>query len=134
MKKSSFLIRFIDIGLILLFGFVIISDITIRSQIELPGHGNSTDEESQNVLLFVEIQEANMFQVSEVEAEIMYEEVEGLQELEELLLFIQQEKQAEGNGVTAIIHPLEEATMQQLVDVLDICDRIELPKNINIPF
>ncbi|MEX0773934.1 MAG: biopolymer transporter ExbD [Balneolales bacterium] len=133
MKKNSFLIRFIDIGLIMLFGFVIISDITVRSQIELPGHNESSTGESQNILLFLEIKEANQFEITEVETQLMYDEINGLSELEELLLSIRQEKQAEDLDVTAVIHPQEEVTMQQLVDVLDICDRIGIPKNINIP-
>ncbi|MEX0780868.1 MAG: biopolymer transporter ExbD [Balneolales bacterium] len=133
MKKNSFLIRFIDIGLILLFGFVIISDITIRSQIELPGHEDSASGETENILLFLEIQEANQYKITEVETQLTYEEINGLSELEGLLLAIKEEKMADNFNISAVIHPQEDATMQQLVDVLDICDRIGISKNINIP-
>lgn len=133
MKKSSFLIRFIDIGLILLFGFVIISDITVRSQIVLPGSENSISEETQNHLLFLEIMEGNRYQITETKTQLVYQEAMGLQELEELLTAIQHEKENQDGLVTVVIHPTDEATMQQLVDVLDICDRIGLPNNINIP-
>ncbi|MEX0686880.1 MAG: biopolymer transporter ExbD [Balneolales bacterium] len=133
MKKSSFLIRFIDIGLILLFGFVIISDITVRSQIVLPGSENSISEETQNHLLFLEIMEGNRYQITETKTQLVYQEALGLQELEELLTAIQHEKENQDGLVTVVIHPTDEATMQQLVDVLDICDRVGLPNNINIP-
>ena len=134
MKKSSFLIRFIDIGLILLFGFVIISDLTIRSQIVLPGHDDHPEQtETDSMLLLVEIGEDHQFQVTEIETQLAYDEVDSLSELEELLLFIRNDKLEDGIEVAAVIHPDENATMQQLIDVLDICDRIGLPKNINVP-
>lgn len=133
MKKSSFLIRFIDIGLILLFGFVIISDITVRSQIVLPGHDPSISEDTQSLLLFLEIMESNQFKVTEIETQLMYDEINGLSELEELLTAIRLEKLAENVEVAAVVHPQDEATMQQLIDVLDICDRIGITRNINIP-
>ena len=132
MKKSSFLIRFIDIGLILLFGFVIISDITVRSQIELPGQENSSGEETTNHLYFLVIQEGNHYTLTETQTQLAYEEIQGLTELEDLLIAIRQEKLAEDGDLTLIIHPEEEATMQQLVDVLDICDRTGIQRNINI--
>ncbi|MEX2640092.1 MAG: biopolymer transporter ExbD [Balneolales bacterium] len=135
MKKNSFLIRFIDIGLILLFGFVIISDITVRSQFVLPGHEDTLSEtdETRNILLFVEINEPNEFKITEIGTDVMYDEIDGLTRLEELLLFIRQEKLAENAEITAVLHSREEATMQQLVDVIDICDRIGIPRSINIP-
>ena len=36
MKKRGLLMRFIDVGLIILFGFIVISDIKSEAQIQLP--------------------------------------------------------------------------------------------------
>ena len=85
------------------------------------------------MLLLVEIGEDHQFQVTEIETQLAYDEVDSLSELEELLLFIRNDKLEDGIEVAAVIHPDENATMQQLIDVLDICDRIGLPKNINVP-
>ena len=43
MASRGFLIRFIDIGLIVLFGFLMISDIEATSRVELAGGGDETE-------------------------------------------------------------------------------------------
>ena len=45
MTSRGFLIRFIDIGLILLFGFVMISDIESLSQVELSPESSAQEAE-----------------------------------------------------------------------------------------
>ncbi|MDX1494600.1 MAG: hypothetical protein R3253_11100, partial [Longimicrobiales bacterium] len=45
MATRGFLIRFIDIGLIVLFGFLMISDIEASSRVELAGSGDAAEEE-----------------------------------------------------------------------------------------
>jgi biopolymer transport protein ExbD len=44
MATRGFLIRFIDIGLIVLFGFLMISDIEAASRVELAGNGEDSGE------------------------------------------------------------------------------------------
>ena len=49
MTSRGFLIRFIDIGLIVLFGFVMISDIENSSQVELSAAADVQTEEEPEV-------------------------------------------------------------------------------------
>lgn len=62
MATRGFLIRFIDIGLIVLFGFLMISDIEASSRVELAGSEASTDTAP-------EPEEAQAFVVVEIAAD-----------------------------------------------------------------
>jgi biopolymer transport protein ExbD len=134
MKKNTFLIRFIDIGLILLFGFVIISDITIRSQIEMPGSDPTISQEViQHTLLIIEILPGNEFRVTEAETEISHGVLTGLDQLASVLMGLNRHFVEIGKAAVAVIEPDDNISMQSLVDVLDTCDRLGIPKNINVP-
>jgi biopolymer transport protein ExbD len=134
MKKNTFLIRFIDIGLILLFGFIIISDITIKTQIDLPGSEEAVETEVKEMtLIVIEVSKNGQFRVIDAESEQLYGRVSTNESLSELLFGLRNRLQAAGREVVAIIELDEAISMQQLVDVLDICDDIGIPKNINVP-
>jgi biopolymer transport protein ExbD len=134
MKKNTFLIRFIDIGLILLFGFIIISDITIRTQIELPGSNEAVDSEVKEMtLIVIEVRKDGQFRVVNAESEFLYGRATNNESLFDVLLKVKGTLQREGRNIVAIIEPEESISMQQLVDVLDICDEVGIPKNINVP-
>lgn len=89
MSNGSFLIRFIDIGLLLLFGFIIISDITVRTQLELPSTEEEviTNEEGEReiTLLIIQIENDNTFRVMDSETEELLIETETSDQLEPLL-------------------------------------------------
>ncbi len=135
MRNSSFLIRFIDIGLIILFGFVIISDITVRSHIDLP----SSDPDDQEVtedrelsLIVINIDPDNTFRVSDYHTSTFWGEYHNLQILESVLQDLKDHLVEEGESPAALLEPHEDITMQSLIDVMDICDRLGIPKNINV--
>jgi len=132
MKNNSFLIRFIDIGLILLFGFIIISDITVRSQIELPGSdpGEPT-EERQPLVVTIEVRSSSLFRVSEVESELLVGVYESIESLEDGLDLYKSQAIAQGFSPLALLEISTDAQMQTFVDVLDLCDRLGIPKNVN---
>lgn len=133
MRRSSFLIRFIDVGLIILFGFIMISDINIRSQIRLPSGDDYSETEVKRTLIIVSIKDNGTFGVTEAETEIGYGTLRSIRDLEETLLSLQQEKRAQGVEIIAVISPDEGSIMQSLIDVLDVCDKLGIAKNINIP-
>jgi len=132
MKNNSFLIRFIDIGLILLFGFIIISDITVRSQIELPGSdpGEPT-EERQPLVVTIEVRSSSLFRVSEVESELLVGVYESIESLEDGLDLYKSQAIDQGFSPLALLEISTDAQMQTFVDVLDLCDRLGIPKNVN---
>jgi len=134
MKKNTFLVRFIDIGLILLFGFVVISDITIRSQIEMPGSDPSISQEIiQHTLLIIEILPGDEYRVTEAETEISHGVISGLDQLSNMLVQLNRHFKELNKAAVAVIEPDDNIAMQSLVDVLDTCDRLGIPKNINVP-
>jgi len=133
MRRSSFLIRFIDVGLIILFGFIMISDINIRSQIPLPSGDEYSEVEVIRTLIIISVKEDGTFSITEAETEIGHGVQSSVDELEKALSTLQSEKKADGIEIVAIISPDEGAVMQSLVDVLDVCDKLGIAKNINIP-
>lgn len=133
MKRSSFLIRFIDVGLIMLFGFIMISDINLRSQIPLPSSGDGSESEIIQTLIIISIYRDGSYEITEAETEIRYGLLQSIMDLEKTLREVQKEKRSGGVEVVALISPDEKATMQNLVDVLDVCDKLRIAKNINIP-
>lgn len=133
MKKTTFLIRFIDIGLIILFGFIVISDITIRSQIELPGSDPGEQLEERELMLFViNIDPENQYRLTDVNESVIHGTFSGTENLESALRALNRDIREEGKSPVALIQLDESVTMQRLVDILDLCDRIGIPKNINI--
>ncbi|WP_340106291.1 ExbD/TolR family protein [Rhodohalobacter sp. 8-1] len=132
MKNNSFLIRFIDIGLILLFGFIIISDITVRSQIELPGSDpGEPSEDRQPLVMTIEVESATKFRVSEVESERLIGVFDSVEELENGLLQYRNQIRSQGLTPLALLELSAEAKMQTFIDVLDLCDKLGIPKNVN---
>jgi biopolymer transport protein ExbD len=135
MRNSSFLIRFIDIGLIILFGFVIISDITVRSHIDLPSsdpEDQEITEESELSLIVINIDPDHVFRLSDYHTSTFWGEYQDLQTLESVMEDLMDHLRDEGETPVALIEPHEDITMQSLIDVMDICDRLGLPKNINV--
>lgn len=69
MATRGFLIRFIDIGLIVLFGFLMISDIEASSRVELAGSEEAAEEapepEEDRAFVVVEITPGGTFVVGE---------------------------------------------------------------------
>lgn len=132
MKNNSFLIRFIDIGLILLFGFIIISDITVRSQIELPGSDpGEPSGDRQPLVMTVEVESATKFRVSEVEEELLIGVFDSIEELENGLRQYRNQIRSRGLTPMALLKLSDEVQMQTFINVLDLCDKLGIPKNVD---
>jgi biopolymer transport protein ExbD len=133
MRNSTFLIRFIDVGLIILFGFIVISEITIRSQIELPGSDPVDSQEERDLTLFViNIDPDNRYRLTDFEEETLYGSFNGIENLENHLRNLNREIRNNGQSPVALIQLDDVVTMQRLIDVLDLCDMIGIPKNVNV--
>lgn len=133
MRKNTFLIRFIDIGLIILFGFIVISDITVRSQIELPGsdQGEANDE-SMYFMIQLTIQTDNLFVLSDYFDDDEIGSYYSISELEEALVQIKDELSMVNRYPVIIIEIEPSITMQTMVYVFDVCDRLNIPKNVSL--
>ena len=133
MRSSGFLIRFIDIGLIVLFGFLWISDIDTYSRIDMPGSQPSQpqSETSEISYLRVQIEPGGIFTVISQETSGALCRDVGLQALESCLVDARDNLQSEGRRTVVLVEPSESSIVQHTVDVLDVCDRHGISKNIN---
>ena len=137
MQRRGYLIRFIDIGLIILFGFLMISDLTIISQIQLPGKDLSApppQEEVDQSWFHIRVSEEGAFSLFEDGAENpSFVNIEETSELESVLIQIEEDEGAD-TRLNLVIEPSPRVPMQKLVDVLDLCERLGLPHRINSQF
>lgn len=132
MQKGGIIIRLIDVAMIILFGFIAISDIKVRAQIKLPS--DEPQQEQQNepkepVLIFVKVDEAQGF-VVERDEEVIFSTSDKI-ELEANLANLVNFNGTIGQETVVLISPDEDSPIQLTVDVLDICERNQIPKNIN---
>lgn len=135
MRRRGYLLRFIDLGLIILFGFLMISDITVISQITLPGKSDEVSEpatENNQVFLGVEIQGDGMYRVLDLtDRSPLHVNITSPDELQFILRTLNDQHNTSGQVMHLLIEPAPASHMQKLVDVLDVCERLNIPKNIN---
>jgi len=71
--RGILLVRLIDVVLIILFGFIAISDIKVKRQINLPGSTDNEEqqtEEDQTILFWIDIDSSGFFQL-EIEENVI---------------------------------------------------------------
>ena len=135
MRRRGYLLRFIDLGLIILFGFLMISDITVISQVTLPGKSEENAEppaDDAQLFLGIAIQPDGTFQIQDLADKTpLHVGINSSEELEFVLNTLKEKQIAEGKILNLLIEPTPESHMQKLVDVLDVCERLSINKNIN---
>jgi biopolymer transport protein ExbD len=131
MTKGGLIIRLIDVAMIILFGFIAISDLKVRAQIKLPSPEEEPQPENQRdpILLFVRIG-ANG-DVTILENETILSAPNDVQEIENLLTSRFEQLVEQGYEMIVLIEPDGDSPIQQTVDVLDICERHQIPKSLN---
>lgn len=132
MRPSGFIIRFIDIGLLLLFAFLFLSDLTVDTQIKLPGSNSDApvqDREQTTVTLTVVTDEA--FRLSSSDETFSDTMVNSLTELRRALGEIRSYYSDRQSDVVVIISPSGDSMIQTTVYVLDICDDLGLQKSLD---
>jgi biopolymer transport protein ExbD len=131
LNKGGLLIRLIDVAMIILFGFIAISDIKVRAQIKLPSEKTEQEEQQdyqEPALLFVRIGLDNQVELTD---EAAFSETVLINRLESRLLEKRREFSARDIDMVVLIEPHEDSIMQHTIDVLDICQRHDIAKNIN---
>ena len=136
MASRGFLIRFIDVGLIVLFGFVMISDIEIASQVELSvaaATADVADEVTERAFVMVNIAADGRFSIVDSESgDLLAANVDRPDALAELLRFLKQAHAAQNRDLIVFIRPHEDSVVQRTVDVMDVCDRLALGKSLQM--
>lgn len=133
MNDAGFLIRFIDIGLIILFGFIWVSDITTFTHIDVSGDEkeSQTQKDERLAILEVQVNRGGLFVVTNQESGAT--ECEGVRRdgLQSCLSRADRELSQRNKRAVVLIKPSEASAVQHTVDVLDVCQRLGIPKNIN---
>lgn len=145
MATRGFLIRFIDIGLIVLFGFLMISDIEASSRVELAESAGDEEEmvtalEERRAILVVEIGPDGAFTLTDQEAgeEAIPIRIAGVARAEALdalsrwLMATSAAHGTRGLESVVVIRPHPASWVQSTVDVMDACDRLSLTKSLGM--
>ena len=131
MNKGGLLIRLIDVAMIILFGFIAISDIKVRAQIKLPSdkvEQEQQDNEQEPALLFVRIDLDSQVNLTDNNS---IDEILMVDQLENRLLELRSGFKSAGQDMVVLVEPHEDSIIQHTIDVLDICERHNIAKNIN---
>lgn len=138
MASRGFLIRFIDIGLIVLFGFLMISDIEASSRVELASAGENEEEvlpeePDERQLIFVTVMPDGAFALSEPDTLAPAPgTVRGRDDLVGALTARRQRHEALGAETVVVIQPDPDSPVQFTVDVMDVADRLSLTKSLRM--
>jgi len=134
----GFLIRFIDIGLIVLFGFLMISDIDALSRVELASEAVALEVDGPpdpegRAFIVVEIGADGAYRVTDsheptmdptlaTSSSTLTAELETLSAAHVDL----------GLETVVLIQPHAASLVQATVDVMDVCDRLSLDKSLQM--
>lgn len=111
-----------------------ISDITVISQLSLPGKSDAevAPPAEEQVYLGVSIMVDGQFEILNLEdRSSLHVNINSLEELEFVLKTLRDQHRDAGQELNLLIEPTPESPMQKLVDVLDVCERLAISKNIN---
>ncbi len=130
MTKGGLIIRLIDVAMIILFGFIAISDLKVRAQIKLPAPQEEQPQPQRDpVLLSLRIAADGL--VSIFEGENVLIKTATFREVEDFLKTRFEQIRSQGDEMIVLIEPHGDSPIQQTVDVLDICERHQIPKSLN---
>lgn len=125
MQKSGFVVRFVDVVLILLFGFISISSVR-ATEIELPESTETPPPAPEAAeVLFVGIRPDGTYLVDEERQEI--------RGAANLLRFVAAELEAVGDRPLKVrIRASHDTPMRFLIDAARVCDELGLPRALEV--
>jgi len=131
MFKVGSIIRLIDVVLIVLFGFLSITDIKIKSQIKLPSNFGGAQKEVQQQVVFLSIKDDQKFEL--IDQLSTAKELNGIAELEKYIMQLNDDYNENYRQMILVIEPGIETMIQTTVDVMDICEKHQILKNLSYP-
>jgi len=129
MFRGGTIIRLIDVVLIILLGFLGITDFEVKSQIKLPSSAKGSQREIKQQFIFLDIVSNNRFQL--IDGQNLIKEVEGLEALEDALVKLNNYYLQDYKQMILVIEPDMETMIQTTVDVMDICEKHQILKNLS---
>jgi len=136
MTSGGLIIRLIDVVLIILLGFLNISDFILKAQIKLDsGNTQETRADYKSRIFFVRVLPDASFDVEEygTETRLLFSNEDGtsLVELEKLLIKAQTESEEKNTEMIVVISSDGETKIQYTIDVLDLCEKNKIPRSIS---
>ncbi|MDZ7360877.1 MAG: biopolymer transporter ExbD [candidate division KSB1 bacterium] len=129
MARTGMIIRYIDIALTMLFGFVAISDIERKTQVKLPREVAAVSSPSQLKTVSILVLDGPRYTVLDGAQEVASDA--DLLRIEQVLRGLQQSYLRRQEDVIFLIQPDPNSPIQLTVNVLDVCERNHFVKNIN---
>jgi len=125
MKKGGFLLRFVDVVLILLFGFIVISDIDEDSQIILPESSETEQAEPELYdVIYIGILSDGTF----------FDERQNISfgSSDDLKTYIQRHRDRFGEDAKVRIRANYDTQAAHTIEVARICDELGVKKAIDV--
>ena len=129
MLKGGTIIRLIDVVLIILLGFLGITDFEVKSQVKLPSAVESGQREIKQQFIFLDILSDNHFEI--VDEQNVVNKIESLEALEKNIVQLNNYYLQNFKQMILIIEPNLESVIQTTVDVMDICEKNQILKNMS---
>lgn len=134
MKQGGTIIRLVDVAMIILFGFIVISRLKLI-EIEMPSTVKAPQKKSEkHIIKIIIFRDVNNFK----DRFILYEEngtkigdFEKIVDLEPVLIQKNLLDQKKNVQLVVLIEPDEDSIIQHTVDILDLCKKYNIAKNIN---
>ncbi|MBX2820253.1 MAG: biopolymer transporter ExbD [Rhodothermaceae bacterium] len=126
MRNGRYLVRFVDVVLILLFGFISISQVQKRSVVSPPKSSETSKTPADEVTdVFVSITDTGSYLVDN--------ETRALETMDALSLFVEQKKQQYGADRMKIrIRSDDTAPIQYAIALAEICDHAGVEKALDV--
>lgn len=129
MGNPSMIIRYIDIALTVLFGFIAISDVEQKTQVKLPSNVSAVSTPTQINTVSLIVLPGPMYTLLEDATEITSNA--ELEVVERELLSVRQKYLDQNQDIIVLIQPDPNSPVQLTVNVLDVCERNQIQRNIN---
>jgi biopolymer transport protein ExbD len=129
MSKSGSIIRLIDVVLNILFGFMGITDFETKSQILLPSIIGVGTQEIQQQVVYLELKNDTLFEI--IDGLNITKELQGIEALERYIDQLNNVYLQNSIQMILVIEPEQETMIQTTVDVMDICEKYQIPKNLS---
>ncbi len=128
MSKRSMMLRLIDVVLILLFGFISISEVSDKSEVVLPTSSMTpVTPPDREELLIVAIAENGDYLVEHEQKRLPSQ-----RDLYAYLLRARNEAQSRGAAVRVRVRPHKSTPIKYTMAVAAICDNLRVPKGLDV--
>lgn len=128
MDGGGMMIRLIDVVLILLFGFISISEVSDKADIHLPTSKRTPIQSpAQEEIVVVGITQQGLFILKHGRIQL-----ESTEELEQYLTQLQTRATAAGGTFRVRVRPHKDTPIRYTMQVASICDKLHIPKGIDV--